>query len=116
MKAARPSRSYSVQRLQMVHLQRPKVVGILMGLQGEFTKHCCFLCLWNTLATKEHNIRRDWSVRKSHLTGVANIKNVPLVQGWANCGPHANKITLIYSSNNCWFLMLYQIKNANQLE
>ena len=79
MKAASPSGSYSVQCLQMEHLLRFKVVGILMGMQGGFTKHCCFLCLWNSLATKEHYIRRDWPVRKSYLTGVANIKNVPLV-------------------------------------
>ena len=79
MKAASPSGSYSVQCLQMEHLRRLKVVGILMGMQGGFTKQCCFLCLWNSLATKEHYIRRDWSERKSYLTGVANIENVPLV-------------------------------------
>ena len=89
MKAASPSGSYLVQRLQMEHLRRLKVVGILMGMQGGFTKYCCFLCLWNSLATKEHNIRRDWSARKSYLTGVANIENVPPVQGWANCGSRA---------------------------
>ena len=79
MKAASPSRSYSVQCLQMEHLFRLKVVGILMGMQGGFTKHCSFWCLWNSLVTKEHHIRRDWPVRKSHLTGVANIENVPVV-------------------------------------
>ena len=79
MKAASPSGSYSVQCLQMEHLRRLKVVVILMGMQGGFTKHCCLLCLWNSLATREHCIRRDWSVRKSYLTGVANIENVSLV-------------------------------------
>ena len=79
MKAASPSGSYSVQCLQMEHLLRLKVVGILMGMQGGFTKHCSFLCLWNSHVTKEHYIRTDWSVRKSYLTGVANIENVPLV-------------------------------------
>ena len=79
MKAASPSGSYSVQSLQMEHLRRLKVVGLLMGMQGEFIKHCCFLCLWNSLATKKRYIRRDWSGRKSYLTGVANIGNVALV-------------------------------------
>ena len=79
MKAASLSGSYSVQCLQMEHLRGLKVVGILMGMQGGFTKHCCFLCLWNSLATKEHYIRRDWPVRKSYLTGVVNIENAPLV-------------------------------------
>ena len=50
-----------------------------MGMQGGITKHRCFLCLWNSLVTKEHHIRRDWPVKKSYLTGVANIENVPLV-------------------------------------
>ena len=63
----------------MEYLLRFKVVGILMGMQGGFTKHCYFLCLWNSLAMKKHYIRSDWPVRKSYLTGVANIKNVPLV-------------------------------------
>ena len=79
MKAASPSGSYSVHCFQIEHFRRLKVVGILMGMQGGFTKHCCFLCLWNSLATIEHYIRKDWSVRKSYLTGVANIENVPLV-------------------------------------
>ena len=74
-----PSGSYSVQCLHMEHLLRLKVVGILMGMQGGFTKYCCFLCLWNSLATKEHYIRRDCPERKSCLTGVANIEKVPLV-------------------------------------
>ena len=26
-----------------------KVIGILMRMQGGFTKHCCFLCLWDCL-------------------------------------------------------------------
>ena len=56
-----------------------KVVGILMGIEGGFTKHCWFLCLWNSRTTKEHYIRRDWPVRESYLSGVANIENVPLV-------------------------------------
>ena len=60
-----------------------------MGMQGGFTKHCSFLCLWNSLVTKEHYIRRDWPVRKSYLTGVANIENVPLVQESATPGTRA---------------------------
>ena len=31
-----------------------KVIGILMGLQGSFTKHCCFLCLWDSRSTAHH--------------------------------------------------------------
>ena len=38
MTAASPSGSYSVQCLQMEHLQRLKVVGILMKMQGGLPK------------------------------------------------------------------------------
>ncbi|GFO30098.1 hypothetical protein PoB_005660300 [Plakobranchus ocellatus] len=36
-----------------------KVVGIL-GMQKGFTKYCCFLCLWDSRATKEHYVKTDW--------------------------------------------------------
>ena len=31
-----------------------KVIGILIGLQGVSTKHCCFLCLWDSRSTAQH--------------------------------------------------------------
>ena len=37
-----------------------KIIGILMGMQGGFTKHYCFLCLWDSRATAEHYVRKDW--------------------------------------------------------
>ena len=50
-----------------------------MGMQGGFTKHCCFLCLWDYRATAEHYVRRDWPARGSYITGIAIIQSVPLV-------------------------------------
>ena len=55
------------------------IIGILMGMQGEFTKHYCFLCLWNSRATAEHYVRKDWPARVTCIPGKANIKEVPLV-------------------------------------
>ena len=56
-----------------------KVVGIIMGLQGGFTKHCYFLCLWDSRATSEHYIKRNWPMRTSYNPGSENIQHVPLV-------------------------------------
>lgn len=35
-----------------------KVVSILMGLQGGYTKNMCFLCLWDSRADSEHYNRK----------------------------------------------------------
>jgi hypothetical protein len=29
-----------------------KVIALLLGFQGGFTKYCCFLCLWDSRATE----------------------------------------------------------------
>ena len=36
-----------------------KITGILIGMQGGFTKHCCFLWLWDSRATAKHHVRED---------------------------------------------------------
>ena len=51
-----------------------------MGMQGGFTKNCCFLCLWDSRATAEHYVKRDWPARGLHISGIANIQSVPLVE------------------------------------
>ena len=56
-----------------------KVIGIVMGMQGGFTKHCCFLCPWDSRATAEHYVTKDWPARATYIPGNANIKKVPLV-------------------------------------
>ena len=55
------------------------VIGILMGLQGGFTKHCCFLCLWYSRATAQHYETKKWPKRNSYAPGVKNIQHTPLV-------------------------------------
>ncbi|GFO39812.1 hypothetical protein PoB_006631700 [Plakobranchus ocellatus] len=56
-----------------------KVVGILLGMQKGFTKYCCFLCLWDSRATKEHYVKTDWPVREHFLSGEKSISHEPLV-------------------------------------
>lgn len=57
-----------------------KVVAILCGLQGGYTKHCCFLCLWDSRAKECHYIRKEWPKRENIVVGEYNIQNTPLVK------------------------------------
>lgn len=57
-----------------------KVVGMLCGMQGGYTKYCCFLCLWDSRAREHHYRRKNWPERKNVTVGKDNIKYVPLVQ------------------------------------
>ena len=34
-----------------------KVVGIILGFQGGYTKHPCFLCLWDSRANDQHDVK-----------------------------------------------------------
>lgn len=57
-----------------------KVVAILSGLQGGFTKHCCFLCLWDSRARHKHYVQKDWPPRVNNTIGVENIQHMALVK------------------------------------
>ena len=49
-----------------------------MGLQGRFTKQCCFLCLWDSCATVNYETK-EWPTRNSYVPGMKNIQHIPLV-------------------------------------
>ena len=53
-----------------------KIIGILMGMQRGFTKHCFFLCLWDSRATAVHYVRKDWPAKVTYIPRNANIKEV----------------------------------------
>ncbi|XP_017476571.1 PREDICTED: uncharacterized protein LOC108366630 [Rhagoletis zephyria] len=57
-----------------------KVVAMLCGLQSGYTKHCCFLCKWDSRARKDHYVRKDWPERVEFTVGVDNIKYTPLIK------------------------------------
>ncbi|GBM28549.1 hypothetical protein AVEN_70142-1 [Araneus ventricosus] len=57
-----------------------KVVSLLMGLQLGYTKHCCFLCLWDSRAIALHYIKRDWPHRASFKPGEMNVAHPPLAE------------------------------------
>ena len=56
-----------------------KVIALLLGLQGGFTKYCCFLCLWDSRAVQQHYQIKEWQPRTNIVPGKFNIKFEPLV-------------------------------------
>ena len=56
-----------------------KMIGFLKGMQRSYTKHSCFLCLWDTRAASEHYIRKEWPKRNQFVPGCQNVKYTPLV-------------------------------------
>jgi hypothetical protein len=42
-----------------------KVIGVLIGVHGDFTKCCCFLCLCDSRPTAEHFVKRDCEPEKT---------------------------------------------------
>lgn len=57
-----------------------KVVGMLRGMQGGFTKYCCFLCLWDSRARTHHYTRKIWPERRSIIVGKDNVAFKALVK------------------------------------
>ena len=51
-----------------------KIITILLGLQGGYTKFPCFLCLWDSRTDGQHCLQRDWPVREIFTPGVCNVK------------------------------------------
>lgn len=57
-----------------------KVIGLLLGLQGGYTKYSCFLCLWDSRADAEHYVKTSWPARKRFIPGKENVLHKPLVR------------------------------------
>lgn len=55
-----------------------KVLTILFGMQGGYTKNPCYLCEWDSRAPNRYD-RKVWPSRETHQIGRRNILNVPLV-------------------------------------
>ena len=57
-----------------------KVVGLLLGLQGGYTKYPCFLCLWDSRAVGQHYVRQEWTPRQGLGPGLHNVQSCPLAE------------------------------------
>jgi hypothetical protein len=57
-----------------------KVIGLLLGMQSGYTKHCCFLCLWDSRDDKSHYERKLWPARNTYVPGKESVKYDPLVE------------------------------------
>ena len=56
-----------------------KVVSLLLGLQLGYTKHMCFLCLWDSRQDNSHYAVKVWPPRQSSQIGKHNVQHQPLV-------------------------------------
>ena len=57
------------------------VVSILSGLKGGYPKYCCFLCLWDSRAVKEHYIKKNkWEPRTDTVIGEGSIQRSNLAE------------------------------------
>ena len=57
-----------------------KMIAFLLGLQGGYTKHSCFLCLWDSRADEQHYVVKNWPPREDLTPGFHNVLNSPLIK------------------------------------
>ena len=57
-----------------------KVPGLVLGLQGGYTKYPSVLCLWDSRADDQHYIRQEWPLRHGLEPGLHNVQSPPLVE------------------------------------
>ncbi|CAH0554542.1 unnamed protein product [Brassicogethes aeneus] len=56
-----------------------KMISLVCGLQGGYTKNMCFICLWNTRYKGNQYQKRDWDNRHDYVIGAANVIHNPLI-------------------------------------
>ena len=56
------------------------MVNYLLGQQGGYTKHPCFLCYWDSRAKSQHWVKDGWPERNNLKRRDKNIINEPLVE------------------------------------
>lgn len=55
-----------------------KVVALLQGLQPGYTKHCCFLCEWDSRCREKHYSQTEWP-KRTFGPGERNVLAHPLI-------------------------------------
>ena len=56
-----------------------KVVGLLLGMQMDYTKHQSFLGQWDSRDDSPHYNQKKWPAQKEFVPGKYNVQHVPLV-------------------------------------
>ena len=56
------------------------MIASFLGLPGDYTKHSCFLCLWNSRADEQHYLVKNWPARKDLTPGSHNVLNSSLIE------------------------------------
>ena len=51
----------------------------LLGQQGGYTRYPCFLCYWDSRASTQRRIKKDWPGQEDLAVGDKNLINEPLV-------------------------------------
>ena len=71
-----------------------KMISVILGLQAGYTKHPCFLCLWDSRADNLHYTQISCSSRTSFTPGLQNVKFAYLVDR-QNILLHLSTLTLV---------------------
>ena len=56
------------------------MIAFPLALQGGYTKHSCFLCLWDSRADEQHYVVKNWPPREDLTPGFYNVLNSPLIE------------------------------------
>ena len=55
------------------------MVNLLLGQQSGYTKHLCFLCMWDSRYKANHLVKKDWEPRETLRARDKHVINEPLV-------------------------------------
>ena len=70
----------SVVELEFVVEPCVKVISLLLGQQGGYTKYPCFMCLWDSRSDARHFVQKIWPTRDELAIGEHNVIKVQLVE------------------------------------
>ena len=57
-----------------------KMIAFLLGLQGGYAMHSCFLCLWNSRVGEQHYLVKNRPARKDLRPSSHNVLNSSLIE------------------------------------
>ena len=56
------------------------MTAFLLGLQGGYTKHSCFLCMYDSRADEQHYVVKNWPPREDLTPDFHDVLNSPLIE------------------------------------